>query len=101
MEGDIVLADEVVGLHTGIGPARYPPVLPLIWFALALGPFNAGREVANNGVEPDINALILVAFKRNGHAPIQIACNRAGAQALFQPVHSEGQRIGSPVLLAL
>ena len=78
MEEDIVLADEVEGL----GSRVRPPILPGLRLAADPGPLDGGGEVANDGLEPDVQALAFPAFHRHRDAPIQVAGDRAGFQAL-------------------
>src|SRR5260370_34566671 len=101
MERDIVLADEVVGLDRRGGLGGNPPRFPGFRRSLSLGPFYRGGEVADHSVEPDVDTLAFIAIQRNGYAPVQVACDGAGAQPLFQPVHGKTKRVGAPEILAL
>ena len=69
MEGDIVLADEVVDLSLGV----VPPILPGVGLAGVPGPLDAGRQIAHHGLEPHVEALVLPAFQRYVDAPVQVA----------------------------
>ena len=45
-----------------------------------LGGLNRRRQVADNRLEPDVNALALPTLQRDGDAPIQVARDRARFQ---------------------
>src|SRR5579885_940052 len=97
MERDIILADEIIGF----GGQRLfctgdPPVFPAVRLALALCPFDAGGKIANDGIEPDIDALIRITLQWQGHAPVQIARDGAWLQPFGQPAFGEGKRVGPP-----
>ncbi len=53
VEGDVVLAHEVVGQRLGV----VPPVAPAIRLALAARPLDRRRQVADDRVEPDVETL--------------------------------------------
>src|SRR6266498_5169259 len=55
MEDDIIFAHEVVVPRLWI----LPPLTPCVGRATVLGPLDACREVANHGVEPDIDPLVV------------------------------------------
>src|SRR2546423_1398435 len=49
------------------------------------GPLDGGRQVADDGIEPDVDALVGPLFpagQRDGHAPVQVARDRAGLQVV-------------------
>ena len=48
-----------------------------------LGPFDSGRKVADNVLEPDIDALLRVALDGNGDTPLEVSRNRTVVKALF------------------
>ena len=60
VERDVVLADEVVRPGRRILPERPPGVR----VATALRPLLARREIADDRVEPDVDALVVVPFDR-------------------------------------
>src|SRR6266571_3414623 len=101
MEGDIILANKVVRLHWQIRLTGYPPGLPCVRRTLQSSPLDSSGEVANHRIEPHIDPLILVAFKWNWYAPIQVAGDSARAQTFLKPVHRKGQDIGTPVIFFL
>ena len=72
MEGDVVLAHEVVrqGLRV------IPPLAPRLGVAAAAGPLDGRGQVADDGVEPHVEALVRVvdpAVHRHWDAPIDVA----------------------------
>ncbi len=92
MEGDIVLADEV------IGPSRLvPPLPPPLRLPPVFGPLDAGREIADDGLEPNVDALVLVTLHRHGNAPLDIAGDGPRLQPLFQIVDGEVVDVGPPI----
>ena len=54
MEEDVVLADEVEGLRGRIDP----PVFPGLRLAADLGPLDRRREIADDRLEPDVQAFV-------------------------------------------
>ena len=55
VEDDVVLAHEVVG----VGVRRLPPLPPRLGVAGAAGPLDRRRQVADDGVEPHVDALVV------------------------------------------
>src|SRR5699024_1513321 len=99
VEGDVVLAHEVVVANLWV----LPEILPRVWVAAAVGPLDGRRKVANNRVEPDVELLSVIVFPTldwNGDAPVNIARHRAWAHVLDE-VEGELQRIRTPVLTSL
>ncbi len=80
MEGDVVFADEVVGLGLGVFPER----LPGVRVALILGPLDRRREVTDHGLEPDVDPLRFEALDGHGDAPVDIARDRSVLEPLAQ-----------------
>src|SRR5207342_1515920 len=60
VEPDVVLADEVA--VPGVGALPPPP--PGAGVAGALGPLHRGRQVADDGVEPDVQPAVVPAGQR-------------------------------------
>src|SRR5258706_1475740 len=75
MKEDIVLADEMELLRFRIRP----PLAPGILLTRNLTPLNWGGEITDHSLEPNVNTLARFgpACDRDGHAPIEIACDRA------------------------
>ena len=83
MEGDVVLAHEIVGGGFGI----VPPFAPRFGLALAPRPFDGGRQVADHRVEPHIQLLVRVvdpAVHRHRDAPVDVARDGARLDLLEQ-----------------
>ena len=96
MEGDVVLAHEVVGLGLRVGP----PLFPRVRVPDAMSPLDRRRQVSDDGVEPHIELLELVigpSFEGDGNTPVDVACHRAGLDVL-QDVQGELEDVGPPVL---
>ena len=99
VEGDIVLAHEVVGGGGRVGPE----IPPSVGIAAAVRPFDGGRQVAYDGVEPHIELLsriILPAFHGNGNAPVDVAAHGAGTN-IRQQVEGEFENVGPPIVPGL
>ena len=96
VEDDVVLAHEVEVARVVV----LPPLAPRVRRPAALRPLDARGEVADDGVEPDVDALrvLRVARHRNGHAPIDVARHRARLQV---PDEAEGEvaHVRAPVRL--
>ena len=97
MEGHVVLADEVVNPRV----VRLPEVAPGVVVAVGPGPFDGRREVADHGLEPDVDALVVPAVERDGHAPVDIAGDGAVLEALAQHAFGEVEHVGAPEVLAV
>ena len=96
VEDDVVLAHEVVG----VGVRRLPPLPPRLGVAGAAGPLDRRRQVADDGVEPDVDALVrpvAPAVQRHRHAPVDVAGVAARLEVLEQ-VDAEVQDVGPPAL---
>src|SRR5699024_7785179 len=99
VEGDVVLAHEVVG-HCLWG---VPPLAPGLRVAGAPGPLNGCGEVTDDRIEPDVELLgvvVLPALDGDGHTPVDIAAHRAGTDVL-QQVQGELQDVRTPVVAPL
>ena len=94
VERDIVLAYEVVALGFLL-PKRRPGVL----FATQLGPFLAGREVADDRFEPDVDSLLLKTGLRYGHSPFDVPGDGPILQPLLKIAQGEVKDVLPPVLL--
>ena len=95
MEGDVVLADEVVRPGVGV----LPEILPGVGLAAAFRPLHGGGQVADDGLEPDVDALAFVAFHRERNAPRQIAGYGAVFEAALQEAAGGIGYVGTPKLL--
>src|SRR5699024_9806255 len=81
VEGDVVLAHEVVGLGVRVGP----PLFPGVGFPDAAGPLDAGGEIPDHCVEPHIEPFqrrVAPAVQGNPYPPVEIACDGTGAHVL-------------------
>ena len=99
VEGDVVLAHEVIGASGVV----VPPLPPGVGVAAAPGPLDRRRQVADDGVEPDVEALVgvvLPARQRHRDAPVDVAGHRPGSQVLEQ-VEAELQHVRAPEPLGL
>ena len=81
VEPDVVLADEVA--VAGRGPL--PPAPPGVRCKAQAGPLHRGRQVADDGVEPDVQAAVVPAGQGDRHAPVQVAGDRPRPQPGRQP----------------
>ncbi len=86
VEGDVVLAHEVVGqrLPLSIG-RRVPPVAPAVGLTEAAGPLDRRGQVADHRVEPDVEPLARVLpppVERDRDAPVDVAGHRPWADVL-------------------
>src|SRR5262245_31609476 len=63
-------------------------------------PLDRRREIADDGIEPDVKALVVVAGEWDGRAPFQTAGDRSRLQAVEQPPR-ERTHVRPPVLLRL
>lgn len=90
MEGHIVLAHELIeGNIIGV----LPPLLPLV------GIVGRDGRIADAGIKPHVNDLLLVARQGNRHTPLQISGDTAGFQALCQPRLGDGNAVLRPSIL--
>ena len=92
VEDDVVLAHEVVGQGLGV----VPPLAPRLGVAGAARPLDGGAQVADDGVEPHVEALgglVLPAGDRD--APVDVARHRAGTDVL-EEVLGELDDVGAP-----
>src|SRR4051812_40211548 len=97
MERDIVFADEVVNL----GLRVVPPGFPGVRLTAVLRPFDAGAEIADHRLKPDIQPFALPTGQRHGNAPVNIARDWATAQPLADEIAAELNHVGSPVSFVL
>ena len=97
VERDVVLPDEV---HV-TAVVVVPPVAPTLIVALTLGPLLGGRQVADDGVVPDIDALAgTKVVDRELDAPVEIARDRPIEQPLLvDPTPHEVEDVVAPSLL--
>ena len=94
VEDDVVLAHEVVRQRLGV----VPPVAPALGLAEPAGPLDGRRQVADDGVEPDVHALgrlVAPAVERDRDAPVDVARHRPGPEVLDQ-VEGELDDVGPP-----
>ena len=83
VEDDVVLAHEVVVARVRV----LPPLPPRVRRAAVVRPLDARGEVADHGVEPDVDPLrvLRIAVDRHGHAPVDVARHRARLQLAHEP----------------
>ena len=74
VEGYVVLAHEIVR-----APVALPEVFPALRLAAVLRPLNGRRQIADDRLEPDVDALAVVALQRQRHAPVDVSRNCAVA----------------------
>ena len=96
VEEDVVLAYEVVAAAVRL----LPELSPGLGVALLLRPLLGRREVADDVLEPDVDALV-GAQLLGGHRdpPIEVAGNGAVAQTLVEHAQGEVHHVLAPVAL--
>ena len=91
MEGDIVLAHELVELYIlGV----LPPLQIVVWEIL-LG----DADIADRGVEPDVEDFLLVVFERDLGAPLEVSGDASAFESLFEPGLSDLASVQLPLSL--
>ena len=97
VEDGVVLADEVDQAGVGLLPVLAPTVrLPRF-----LRPLHRGRNVTDAGVEPDVEALVLVAGLGDRHAPGDVARYGAILEAGVDDAEDKVPDLRPPVVPAL
>lgn len=91
MEGDVVLAHELVELDV---LRVLPPLVPLL-----LRVVGRDRQVADGRVEPHVEHLVLVLLDGNGRAPLEVAGDAPALEALLEQRARELYRVGGPLAL--
>src|SRR3990170_725697 len=94
MEENVVLPDEVVALAFG----GLPKITPALRLATALSPLLGGRQVADDVLEPDVDALAFVARQGDGDTPLQVTGDSAILQTLGKEAQREVEDVLAPVL---
>ena len=89
VEDDIVLADEVHHLGSGVLPITLP-----VWRQLLRGGYIADRRV-----EPHVEHLALGPLDRNGDAPVQITAHGTRLQSQIEPALALPVDVGTPLLV--
>ncbi len=103
VEDDVVLAHEVVSLGAAAVSGALPERAPRIGVAGASGPLDGRRQVADHGVEPDVEPLVVTVappVERYRYAPVEVAADRARLEVV-EHVHDELAHVRPPVLLRL
>ena len=97
VEDDVVLAHEVVGECVGVVPPS-PPVLgaSLPGGGAAARPFDGGREVADDGVEPHVQALVRLVLPAGDRDPPGDVAAHGPRAHVFEQVFGEGDDVGAP-----
>ena len=99
VEDDVVLPHEVGVLRRGV----LPPLAPCVGRSAIRGPLDRCGEVADDGVEPDVDPLVvalLVAGNGDRDAPVEVARDRPRLELLHE-VQREPADVLPPALLAL
>ena len=95
MERNVVLADEV----DGPGLVALPPIAPGLRVALDLRPLLGGRQVADDGLEPDVDPLARPqVVHRHVDSPVQIAGDGPVVETVLHPTLREVQDVTPPPL---
>ena len=95
VEGYVVFAHEVVGARVRV----LPEIAPAVGFAAARRPLFRGGQVADDRLEPDVDALVVVAVERDGDAPVEVAGDSPVFQAAFEKADGEVADVGLEVVL--
>lgn len=88
MESQVILSHELVQLHV---LSVLPPLLPLV--AVVGG----DRDVADGGIEPNIEDFVSILFERHGSSPLQVAGNTSFHETALKELVGEGRSILGPV----
>src|SRR5262245_61237330 len=100
MARDIVFAQKVVRWNLCVCDCfRVPPFTPFIMASGPSGPFDGGREIADHRVEPDVKTFCFEGgiINRYRDPPIEVTCDGAPTQPLFQPILCELKGVLSPI----
>ncbi len=89
VEYDVVLADKVDQACIGV----FPVLLPGVGFELLGGAYIAYRRV-----EPHVQHLAFGVRQRHGYAPVEVAGDGAGLEALVDPGLALAVYVGFPVV---
>ncbi len=104
VERDVVLGKEVVRARGHVVVALLPERLPCLWVAShVLSPAHRGREVATEGLEPDVDALVLVGgvVIDPRDAPLDVARHGSVVEPFIEPALGELAHVGAPRVLGL
>ena len=99
VEDDVVLPHEVVVPRVG----ALPPLAPRIRCPAVGGPLDRGGQVADHGVDPDIDPLVVSLLEprhRDAHSPVEVARHRSAAK-LPDELQREASDVRTPVILPL
>ncbi len=93
MEGDIVLAMDVVmqGRAAAVPEVFKVPVI-------IAGCLSRGRQIAQDGLHPYIDFLILIALNGYINPPVNIPCYSPVHKSLIQIAQGHAQSVGAPAL---
>src|SRR5262249_15154839 len=94
---DVVLAKEVIDAGGGI----VPPRLPRLWLPAVMRPFDRCRQIANDILEPDVEALCVPTRQWHGNAPVEIPRHRAPLQATADVIAGEVEDARPPMMRML
>ncbi len=95
MEGNVVFADEIIAFCLFV---LIPEIVPsLVVPGYFFSPLLRRRKVADDGLEPHVESLLLEALDRHRHAPLDIAGDGAVAQSLFEIPLRQAADVGPPV----
>ena len=103
MENNIVLADEMHQFGFIVFPPGFPVHLFLASccaerFVFLICPFAGGRNVADGCIKPHIQDFAFGIIQWDFHAPVEVAGNGAGMQALINPGFALPVNIGFPIV---
>ena len=90
VEGDVVLAHE---LHQTDLLGVAPPLLPL------LGVVGGDTDIADRGIEPHIEHLVLVALQGHGSSPLQVTGDATRLETVLDPAVGDVDGVGRPTVL--
>ena len=79
MENNVVFTDKVYQA----GFLILPPWLPV--FSVFFGPFTGGRDIADGGIEPNIQHFAVGIFKRYLNTPVQVPGHCTWLQTMVDP----------------
>ena len=97
MKRDVVLAYKIVAF----GILILPEVAPFFAVSVQFCPFLGSRQVADYCLEPDIEALIFVAFHGHGDSPFNVTGYGSVPETLLEIAPGEAGNVRPPVGLLL
>ena len=92
MKNNIVFSDEMQHPCFIVFPVRFPV------FSMFFCPFFCGRNISDRCIKPNIKYFILQPGQRHFYAPVEVAGNGPGLQAMVEPRFTLSVYIGFPVV---